>query len=206
MILLENKISIFTNMVYTKKSEECREKLENEKKLYDRKIKEKKDELEKSAAEIVRRRVGLANKNGYELISKAHEENRIAELREGERLLDKLLEKVRIRLKDYTKSEAYAKYVIYTFSKAMEDVNDDQIIVHMLEADSHILKERILEKAKAYSIQVEFKKLPEKFIGGVIISDKLESYEINLTLSEKIDDSRYKIGSMLHLSVKEVED
>ena len=106
MILLENKISIFTNMVYTKKSEECREKLENEKKLYDRKIKEKKDELEKSAAEIVRRRVGLANKNGYELVSKAHEENRIAELREGERLLDKLLEKVRIRLKDYTKSDA----------------------------------------------------------------------------------------------------
>lgn len=206
MILLENKISIFTNMVYTKKSEECREKLENEKKLYDRKIKEKKDELEKSAAEIVRRRVGLANKNGYELVSKAHEENRIAELREGERLLDKLLEKVRIRLKDYTKSDAYAKYVISTFSKAMEDVNDDQIIVHMLEADSHILKERILEKAKAYSIQVEFKKLPEKFIGGVIISDKFESYEINLTLSEKIDDSRYKIGSMLHLSVKEVED
>ena len=191
MILLENKITIFTHMVYAKKSEECRKKLEDEKNLYNQKLKEKEDELKKTASEIVKRRVDLANKNGYELVSKAHEENRIAELFEAERQLDQLLEKVRIRLKDYTKTE---------------NLDDDEIYVYLRDAESDALKDKILEEAKRHNISVEFKRLPEKFIGGLIISDKNGNYEINLSLSEKIEDSRYKIGSMLHLIMKEVED
>lgn len=206
MILLENKITIFTHMVYAKKSEECRKKLEDEKNLYNQKLKEKEDELNNTASEIVKRRVDLANKNGYELVSKAHEENRIAELFEAERQLDQLLEKVKIRLKDYTKTENYSKYVLGTFVKALEDLDDDEIYVYLRDAESDALKEKILEEAKRHNISVEFKRLPEKFIGGLIISDKNGNYEINLSLSEKIEDSRYKIGSMLHLIMKEVED
>ena len=141
--------------------------------------------LKKTASEIVKRRVDLANKNGYELVSKAHEENRIAELFEAERQLDQLLEKVRIRLKDYTKTENYGKYVLGTFVKALEDLDDDEIYVYLRDAESDALKEKILEEAKRHNISVEFKRLPEKFIGGLIISDKNGNYEINLSLSEK---------------------
>ena len=78
--------------------------------------------------------------------------------------------------------------------------------MYLRDAESDALKEKILEEAKRHNISVEFKRLPEKFIGGLIISDKNGNYEINLSLSEKIEDSRYKIGSMLHLIMKEVED
>ncbi len=116
------------------------------------------------------------------------------------------MEKVRIRLKDYTKTENYSKYVLGTFAKALEDLDDDEIYVYLRDAESDALKDKILEEAKRHNISVEFKRLPEKFIGGLIISDKNGNYEINLSLSEKIEDSRYKIGSMLHLIMKEVED
>ncbi len=206
MILLENKITIFNQMVFVKKQEECRKKLEEEKELYNRKIMEKERTLKAEKEEIINRRASLASKNGYELLSKAHEENRIAELRQGEKLLDSLLEKVKLKLKDYTQTDNYARFVLSTLDKALEDVKEENIIVYMRKKDSHILKERVIEKLKAHKIKAEFRELYDKHIGGLIISDENETYEINLTLLQRIEDSRYKIGSMLHFGVKEVDN
>lgn len=206
MILLENKITIFNQMVFEKKQEECRKKLEEEKELYNRKIMEKERTLKAEKEEIINRRASLASKNGYELLSKAREENRIAELRQGEKLLDSLLEKVKLKLKDYTQTDSYRRFVLSALDKALEDVKEEKIIVYMRKKDSHILKERVIERLKDHKIKAEFRELYDKHIGGLIISDENETYEINLTLLQRIEDSRYKIGSMLHFGVKEVDN
>lgn len=52
-------------------------------------------------------------------------------------------------------------------------------------------------------MELEIDELFDYHIGGFIISDVDKTYNINLSLKNKLDDMRYEIGSMLHEKLKE---
>lgn len=204
MILLENKINYFNKMVYLKKKEECEDRIKKEEEHSASEIENKKIELEKDLNQKVSARKKLAEKQGYELISKINEEKRILELRKNEQLLEKLIEDLKIKFLDFRKSNEYKKYVRENFSKILDELDEDEVYIRI--RDVLDIKKDLEEVANEKGVKINFKTLEEKYIGGFIISDVANSYNIDLTLAKKIEQQRYNIGRILHFELKEGED
>lgn len=201
MILLENKIAYFNKMVYLKKKQECEERIKKEEAHAAFEIENKKKELEKDLKQKVSARYKLAQKQGYELISKINEEKRISELRKNEELLDRLIEDLKIKFLEFRREPEYKNYVVKNFSNILEEIEEREINLYL--RDDLDIKNTFEEVAREKNIKVNFKTLEDKYIGGFIISDLENRYNIDLTLVKKIEDERYNIGRILHFELKD---
>lgn len=206
MILLENKIAIFNKIVFLKQKEECEKRLQAEKEKVAKILSDKEKSLKKESENYVNRRIELAKRRGYELVARANEEKRILGLREDEKLLNQLLETLSKKLREFTESKEYIDIETKYFEDIIEEIEDEEIYLFVRENENRELIDNFKRIAKENNITLHRGELYEYHIGGFIISDLDRSYNIDLSLKNKVEDMRYKIGSMLHEKLKETGD
>ncbi|MBU5668755.1 hypothetical protein KQI68_02755 [Peptoniphilus sp. MSJ-1] len=206
MILLENKIAIFNKIVFLKEKEECEKKLQAEKEKIEKILADKEKSLKKESENYVNRRIELANRRGYELVARANEEKRILGLREDEKLLNQLLETLSKKLKEFTETKEYIELETKFFEEIVDEIEDKEIYLYVRENEKRELIDNLKRIAEKNNITLHRGELFDYHIGGFIISDMDRSYNIDLSLRNKVEDMRYKIGSMLHEKLKETGD
>lgn len=203
MILLENKIAIFNKIVYLKQKEECENKIREEKEKAEKVLADKVEKLKEDEKFYVDRRVALAKRRGYELIASVEEQKRVLFLEEDEKLLRELLETLSQKLLAFTKTEEYVNLEIKNFREILDEIDEKKIYLYIKNDENKELVEKFKEIAKEKGMELEIDELFDYHIGGFIISDVDKTYNINLSLKNKLDDMRYEIGSMLHEKLKE---
>ncbi|MDU5594951.1 MULTISPECIES: hypothetical protein [Peptoniphilus] len=203
MILLENKIAIFNKIVYLKQKEECENKIREEKEKAEKVLADKVEKLKEDEKSYVDRRVALAKRRGYELIASVEEQKRVLFLEEDEKLLRELLETLSQKLLAFTKTEEYVNLEIKNFREILDEIDEKKIYLYIKNDENKELVEKFKEIAKEKGMELEIDELFDYHIGGFIISDVDKTYNINLSLKNKLDDMRYEIGSMLHEKLKE---
>ncbi|MDU1954482.1 MAG: hypothetical protein E6746_02840 [Peptoniphilus lacydonensis] len=203
MILLENKIAIFNKIVYLKQKEECENKIREEKEKAEKVLADKVEKLKGDEKSYVDRRVALAKRRGYELIASVEEQKRVLFLEEDEKLLRELLETLSQKLLAFTKTEEYVNLEIKNFREILDEMDEKKIYLYIKNDENKELVEKFKEIAKEKGMELEIDELFDYHIGGFIISDVDKTYNINLSLKNKLDDMRYEIGSMLHEKLKE---
>ncbi len=203
MILLENKIAIFNKIVYLKQKEECENKIREEKEKAEKVLADKVEKLKGDEKSYVDRRVALAKRRGYELIASVEEQKRVLFLEEDEKLLRELLETLSQKLLAFTKTEEYVNLEIKNFREILDEIDEKKIYLYIKNDENKELVEKFKEIAKEKGMELEIDELFDYHIGGFIISDVDKTYNINLSLKNKLDDMRYEIGSMLHEKLKE---
>lgn len=203
MILLENKIAIFNKIVYLKQKEECENKIREEKEKVEKVLADKVEKLKEDEKSYVDRRVALAKRRGYELIASVEEQKRVLFLEEDEKLLRELLETLSQKLLAFTKTEEYVNLEIKNFREILDEIDEKKIYLYIKNDENKELVEKFKEIAKEKGMELEIDELFDYHIGGFIISDVDKTYNINLSLKNKLDDMRYEIGSMLHEKLKE---
>ncbi len=62
--------------------------------------------------------------------------------------------------------------------------------------------DKFKEIAEEKGVELKIDQLYEYHLGGFIVSDINQTYNINLSLKNKLDDMKYEIGSMLHERLK----
>lgn len=203
MILLENKIAIFNKIVFLKQKEECEKRIREEKEKAEKILAEKIEALKKDEEAFIDRRVTLANRRGYELIASVEEQKRVLFLEEDEKLLKELLETLSQKLLEFTKTEEYVNIETENFKNILEEIDEKSIYLYVKNNESEKLIKNFKEIAKEKGVELKIDELFEYHIGGFIISDIEQTYNINLSLKNKLEDMRYEIGSMLHEKLKE---
>ena len=203
MILLENKISIFNKIVFLKQKEECEKRIREEKEKADKILAEKIESLKEDEEAFVNRRVTLANRRGYELIASVEEQKRVLFLEEDEKLLNELLETLSQKLLEFTKTDEYVNIETENFKNILDEIDEKSIYLYVKNDENEKLIEKFKEIAKEKGVELKIDELYEYHIGGFIISDMNRTYNINLSLKNKLEDMRYEIGSMLHEKLKE---
>lgn len=203
MILLENKIAIFNKIVFLKQKEECEKRIREEKEKADKILAEKIESLKEDEEAFVNRRVTLANRRGYELIASVEEQKRVLFLEEDEKLLNELLETLSQKLLEFTKTDEYVNIEIENFKNILDEIDEKSIYLYVKNDENEKLIEKFKEIAKEKGVELKIDELYEYHIGGFIISDMNRTYNINLSLKNKLEDMRYEIGSMLHEKLKE---
>lgn len=206
MILLENKISIFNKIVFLKKKEECDALIKEEEEKAEKAIAEKVESLKKDREEYIKRRVSLAEKSGYEKIAKANEEKRVLALQEDEKLLNRLLASLENKLKEFAKTDEYVKFETYNFKRALDEIDEDSIYLYIRNDENPDLVSALKKVAEEKNVKLIVDELYDYHIGGFIISDINRSYNIDLSLKNRVEDMRYEIGAMLHNKLREAGD
>ena len=203
MILLENKIAIFNKIVFLKQKEECEKRIREEREKADKILAEKIESLKEDEEAFVNRRVTLAKRRGYELIASVEEQKRVLFLEEDEKLLNELLETLSQKLLEFTKTEEYVNLETENFKNILDEIDEKRIYLYVKNNENEKLIEKFKEIAKEKGVDLIIDELFEYHIGGFIISDMDRTYNINLSLKNKLEDMRYEIGSMLHEKLKE---
>lgn len=203
MILLENKIAIFNKIVFLKQKEECEKRIREEREKADKILAEKIESLKKDEEAFVNRRVTLAKRRGYELIASVEEQKRVLFLEEDEKLLNELLETLSQKLLEFTKTDEYVNLEAENFKNILDEIDEKSIYLYVKNNENEKLIEKFKEIAKEKGVDLIIDELFEYHIGGLIISDMDRTYNINLSLKNKLEDMRYDIGSMLHEKLKE---
>lgn len=203
MILLENKIAIFNKIVFLKQKEECEKRIREVKEKADKILAEKIESLKKDEEAFVNRRVTLAKRRGYELIASVEEQKRVLFLEEDEKLLNELLETLSQKLLEFTKTDEYVNLEAENFKNILDEIDEKSIYLYVKNNENEKLIEKFKEIAKEKGVDLIIDELFEYHIGGFIISDMDRTYNINLSLKNKLEDMRYEIGSMLHEKLKE---
>lgn len=203
MILLENKIAIFNKIVFLKQKEECEKRIREEKEKAEKILAEKIESLKEDEEAFVNRRITLANRRGYELIASVEEQKRVLFLEEDEKLLNELLETLSQKLLEFTKTDEYVNIETENFKNILDEIDEKSIYLYVKNDENEKLIEKFKEIAKEKGVELKIDELYEYHIGGFIISDMNRTYNINLSLKNKLEDMRYDIGSMLHEKLKE---
>ena len=203
MILLENKIAIFNKIVFLKQKEECEKRIREEREKADKILAEKIESLKEDEEAFVNRRVTLAKRRGYELIASVEEQKRVLFLEEDEKLLNELLETLSQKLLEFTKTDEYVNLETENFKNILDEIDEKSIYLYVKNNENERLIEKFKEIAKEKGVDLIVDELFEYHIGGFIISDMDRTYNINLSLKNKLEDMRYDIGSMLHEKLKE---
>ncbi|MEQ3347069.1 MAG: hypothetical protein ACLVK5_07750 [Peptoniphilus senegalensis] len=203
MILLENKIAIFNKIVFLKQKEECEKRIREEKEKAKKILAEKIESLKNDEEAFVDRRVTLAKRRGYELIASVEEKKRVLFLEEDEKLLNELLDTLSQKLLAFTKTDEYVDLETENFKDILDEIDEKSIYLYVKKDENEKLIEKFKEIAKEKGVELNIDELYEYHIGGFIISDLKRTYNINLSLKNKLEDMRYEIGSMLHEKLKE---
>lgn len=206
MILLENKISIFNKIVFLKKKEECDALIEEEQKKAEKILQDKIRVLENDRENYIKRRVALAEKQGYEQIAKANEEKRVLALQEDEKLLDKLLTSLLKKLEDFTKTDEYVNLEKNSFEQILDEIEEETIYLFIKNDENPRLVEALQNVADEKKVELIVGELYDYHIGGFIISDINRNYNIDLSLKNRVEDMKYEIGAMLHNKLRETGD
>ena len=203
MILIENKLDIFEDIVYKSRLLELQAEKDRLIKEKEKLREEKQKIIDQETEEAVNRRVKLAQVIGNEEIAKAKEQKRILQLKKMSDLEKDLLESIRQRAREFTQSPAYEEILIKDVKSSFGHLEPGLYQLGLTKRDMDLYFEKIQKIANELRIDLRPLILEDKAIGGHVLTDANNTYNLNNDLYTRIDEKKYEIGRLLHNLFKE---
>ncbi len=206
MITLEDKLSFFHKIVFKEEEEKCKKLLQDTEERNNSIIKEKKDSLEKKKRDMLNRRLQLAKIHKNEMVSKAIQESRDRALTKRQEALEDLIFSLEERGRQFTSSKDYKAYILSNIEKTLNKINDKEVIIYVRENDKCNLEESIMSLNEKNGVKITLRTTEKDIIGGFIISDENETYNLDNSFKTIIEENKYLIGKTLYKSLEEAGD
>lgn len=195
MTTIEDKINLFSKIIYDKVNEEKEEKLEAFSLEAEKKINIEKEKIEELRRNLLREVTKKTNIKANGIVAK----ERLNKQREVLFLKDKLivdaLENVRIKLVQFVSCEDYKPYFINSLKKTLKGMEKGSYYIIVVKRDYEKFQseiEIILREYCDYNFEIKISEAD--FIGGHILKDFEETFIINNSIYAALQDSKEKIG------------
>lgn len=188
MTTIEDKISLFSKIIYDKVNEEKEEKL----KILNEEI-DKKINIEKVKIEELTRNLQIEATKKFNIIANGIvAKERLNKQREILSLKDKLilgtLGDVREKLMEFVSLPEYKTYLIGTLQNTLKEMNKGRYYIIVIKRDYDKFQSEIEHVIEQYGdLDVEIKISEEDFIGGVILKDLEGKFKIDNSIDSKLD-------------------
>lgn len=206
MITIDDKLETFYKLVFKEEEAKSKKILEELEKNNKKVIEEKRIELEEKKQETIKRKKNLGEIQKNEMVSKATQDNRRKILSKSEELLEDVIESLKERSEEFTKSKDYQNYILGKIEKLIKDLEEKEIIISLTDKDKVKLQESIIKMGKENNKSILFNEAKKDIIGGFILSDQKKTYNLDNSFKTIIEQNRYAIGKRLHLSLGEAGD
>ena len=198
MVLLENKLSLFYDVVYKKREQEEQEKLTQLERQLEEEREKKENTIQKREKELIARRASLGVARGHEMVAQAIEERRGLQLVKTNKLLMDFVEKMLEKGMLFVTTKEYKEYLLQGLETSFEKLEDTSYRLGTTQRDWNQYQKEIQKLGEKYNLKLRFVPMDEKIIGGFIISDEADTYNLDNTILEKIQSHKYDMGMMLH--------
>ena len=199
MTTIEDKIKLFSKIVFEKIQEEKEKEITIfEKEKEDILLKEKKrfEEREKLVLEEASKK---ANSKAKELIAKEKLEKQQAILSLKQRLIKETLLEVEHRIEEYVSSDEYEQYLLNCIRKASEGLEDGSYVIFVENRDIDRYVNSMEELLKTFiGKNFEIRPCSVNIIGGIILEEKGLRFRVDCSIRKKLQELTQDVG--IHLS------
>ncbi len=195
MITIEEKLKLFTKIVYDKVDKENQRIVENFNNDYGNIIEEKKKEFTKEVNEISLQSKKNIEKEKLHVISKARiEEKRIIMERKVE-IYEETMQALIEYAKSFTETEEYKDNFFRDFKDAFLDMSEfSNVDIYLTQRDLLKFRNEIVSILKDKNIEFHN---DDEIVGGFIILDTKRNIKLDMSLLSRIQNSKDYIGQKL---------
>ena len=195
MTTIEDKISLFSKIIYDKVNEEKEEKLEAFSFEAEKRIKaekEKIDELRKSLQIEVQKK---SNIRANEIVAKEKLNKQRDVLLLKDKLIKDALEDVKEKLVKFVSSAEYKQYFVNTLRRTLKGIDKGSYYILVLKRDYEKFQSEIEVIGDEYrDLHTKIRISEEDFIGGLILEDFEGKFKIDNSIYSKLQESKEIIG------------
>ena len=195
MTTIEDKISLFSKIIYDKVNEEKEEKLAAFSVEAEKRINIEKEKIE-ALRQSLQRDVTKKSKikaNGLVAKEKLNKQREILFLKD--KLISEALENVREKLVEFVSTPEYKTYFLNLLEKSLKGMDSGKHFIILLKRDYEKFQNEIGVILSGYSDRnVDIKISEEDFIGGIIIKDFEGKFKIDSSIFSKLQESKEIIG------------
>ena len=199
MVTIEEKIKLFSKVVFDKVQKENQQEIDKFNKEYGSLLEKKKAEVEANADKIYADGVKKAEKEKGQIISKARVDEKKLVLEQKNKIFDEAISEITDYSKKYLSNENYKNDFLNSLKEALSDLDaSDEIYLYTTSSDIKI-KDEVLNLFSDRKIDF---KVDDDIIGGFILEDKTINTRMDMSFVSKINDAKELIGEKLFALLK----
>lgn len=195
MATIEDKIKLFSKIVYEKAQEEEQSKLEEFEKEKEKTLEKEKIKLEEkksSAMEETRKKAAL-KVNEIIAAVKVQSQNEVLEAKRN--MIDEIMKELNDKLENFTLSEDYHDFLIKQAMSSTSDLEEGSFILELTHRDFEKYGDEIKEKVSVSDNKnFEIEESDEEMIGGLILESTSHKFRINNSLAARLMEYKEKVG------------
>lgn len=195
MTTIEDKIKLFSKIVYDKIQKEEQgeiEKFANEK---DIKIKEEGIKIQNEEEKVIKEIEKKAELRANEIIAKEKLIKQQALINLKENIIQKIMLEVKEKLIEYVKTEQYSSYLTEEILKVISNLQPGEYNLFLTENDINKYRNSIDGIISNHiNFKISLKISSSDFIGGFLIEDSIGKVRIDNSLLEKLEESKESVG------------
>ncbi|GFR34412.1 V-type ATP synthase subunit E [Thermobrachium celere] len=193
MITIEEKINLFTKIVYEKVEKENKEAIKKFEEEYVKIIDQKKEEFKKRAEELEYKTASEIEKIKVQTLSKAHIKGKRMLLETRNKIYNTALKDIIDFAKQINNSIAYREYFSDKLNKLINNYDIQEAHIIITQADWNLWYKDLQIKSNK-NLSVEF---DDNIIGGFILIDKQNNVKYDFSIGNLVEANREKIGEKL---------
>jgi V/A-type H+-transporting ATPase subunit E len=197
---LEDKIELFSKLIFEKIDIEYREKREEILKRYESEkaslIEHYQNKLIKSLQEAKKK----AELEREHMVSKAVSDGRMSILKKRREIMEKLMEQIKSKAIQFTQTKGYKDFLRYAIEQVSKKIERDQIVIYnFTKRDLKFHRDYIFELIKRSNNKNNFQVAGsgDDMVGGVFALSGDGRIEVDFTINTTIEESRPIIGRLL---------
>lgn len=210
MITVEEKLNVFSKLVFEKEQHECKRILEELNKKNNELLKKAKSEVEDKRKALIQKYTKMAQREKDRLISEAKVNRRKKILAKKNKLLQQFIKEIEENALLFTKTNEYKIYLKEKITEVLSNFNKNKIIILQLtkkdiERHENDIYE-LIEELGYIKDRVKLACVNEDIIGGFIAINEDFTFRINCTLKMQILENKHIIGQILYKDLKRAGD
>lgn len=210
MITIEEKLNIFSKLVFEGERKKAQEKIEKMQMHNDEIAKKHLDNTNKKAEGIVQKRILEANNKKKQIIARANIEVKKSILTKKREFLSRLERELEEMANMFIETNEYEIFLLDSLVKILLTIKEkENNSIYITKRDINKFEDKIMDKLKGLEIhgnKVILENLDDSEIGGLMLINHDKGIRLNLTIKEILEEKRDLMGQMVYSSLEEVGD
>lgn len=207
-VSIEDKIQLFSKMIFTGIEEQSSEKRLKAEESFEQEKSRLMEEMEARQKEMLEEAEKKADKDKKQLIAKAKSKAYHQMLEVRQRFIDEVTELLYQEARSFVTEEGYKEYLSKCFVRAeMDFEGSDRLLLYFTKRDLEVLRQFIGRQISSDRLKgrCDLLEAEHAIIGGFYAEDSKHEVQVDYTLKSLIEENRELIGSYISRRLDEVQ-
>ncbi|WP_163194367.1 V-type ATP synthase subunit E [Clostridium thermarum] len=202
MTTIEDKIRLFSKIIYDKIKADKQAEFDSFEREREQKLEELKKHLEENTQEEIKEASKKAKLKAVEKISKEKIKFQQMQMSLREDMQKQINQAVEKRILEYVETAEYENLSLKLLEDVIDKLGEDNYILYLTRKDGERLREKIISLCCGKGVAIVIREAENDILGGFLLEDSDRKYRIDNSLSNKLLQLRDFIGLSINESLR----